>query len=152
LIFLVATSFALGSVLTRRVETDLPVETMEAWSMLSGAVLLHLVSLGLAESTAQVRWTGEALLALGYLVVVASALGFLIYFALLERLGPIEINLVSYAAPGAAVVTGLLVLGERPTVYTAAGFACILLGFVLIKRRALRAELARLRWPASSNE
>jgi drug/metabolite transporter (DMT)-like permease len=152
LIFLAAASFALGSVLTRRVETDLPVETMEAWSMLSGAVLLHLVSLGLAESTAQVRWTGEALLALGYLVVVASALGFLIYFALLERLGPIEINLVSYAAPGAAVVTGLLVLGERPTVYTAAGFACILLGFVLIKRRALRAELARLRWPASSNE
>jgi drug/metabolite transporter (DMT)-like permease len=38
-------------------------------------------------------------LALIYLVVVASALGFLLYFDLLDRLGPIEINLVSYAAP-----------------------------------------------------
>ncbi|MBV0901192.1 DMT family transporter [Haloarcula salina] len=144
LVFLAAACFALGSVLTRRFDDDLAIETMEAWSMLLGALLMHGISAALSESVADVRWTGEALLALSYLVVVASALGFLIYFDLLERLGPIEINLVSYAAPVVAAATGLLVLGETPTVATGVGFACILVGFGLLKRDALRTELARL--------
>lgn len=141
LIFLAAASFALGSVLTRRVDDGLPIETMEAWSMLIGALLMHGVSAGLAESVSDVQWTTEAVIALGYLAVVASAIGFLIYFDLLARLGPIEINLVSYAAPVAAAVTGLVILGETPTVHTFAGFLLILLGFVLIKHRAVRNEL-----------
>jgi drug/metabolite transporter (DMT)-like permease len=145
LVFLAVASFALGSVLTRRVDGDLPLETMEAWSMLVGAAVMHAVSLGLAESVGDVQWTGEAVLALGYLVVVASALGFLIYFDLLDRLGPIEINLVSYAAPVVAALTGLVLLGETPTVYTVAGFALILVGFVLLKREAIRDEVVRFR-------
>ncbi|WP_225334306.1 DMT family transporter [Halomicrobium urmianum] len=145
LVFLAAAAFALGSVLTRRVETDLPIETMEAWSMLLGAGLMHGISVAMAESVADVEWTADALLALGYLAVVASAVGFLIYFDLLERLGPIEINLVSYAAPVVAAATGLLFLDERPTIATAVGFALILVGFVLVKREALRAELTGLR-------
>jgi drug/metabolite transporter (DMT)-like permease len=145
LVFLAAASFALGSVLTRRVDAQLPIETMEAWSMLAGAALMHAVSAGLGETVAEVRWTGEALLALGYLVVVASALGFLIYFDLLERLGPIEINLVSYAAPLVAAVTGLVVLDETPTAATAVGFLLVLVGFALVKREALRKEMNRLR-------
>ncbi|MEF8779908.1 MAG: DMT family transporter [Haloferacaceae archaeon] len=141
LIFLAAAAFALGSVLTRRIEAELPIETMEAWSMLLGAAIMHAVSLALAEAVSDVQWTGEAVVALSYLVVVASAAGFLIYFDLLNRLGPIEINLVSYAAPVAAAATGVLFLGEIPTIYTGVGFALVLFGFVLIKRDAIRAEL-----------
>ncbi|MFB6218446.1 MAG: DMT family transporter [Halobacteriaceae archaeon] len=147
LVFVAVAAFALGSVLARRVEDGVPVETMEAWSMLLGAGLLHAASAALGESPAAVRWTAEAALALGYLVVVASALGFLIYFALLDRLGPIEINLVSYAAPVAAAVTGVVFLGETPTLSTVLGFAVITAGFALLKRSALRAELRRLRQP-----
>ncbi len=145
LVFLAAAAFALGSVLTRRVEGELPVETMEAWSMLLGAGLMHLVSVGLSESPGNIEWTGEALLALGYLSLVASALGFLIYFDLLERLGPIEINLVSYAAPIAAAVTGLIALDETPTLATGLGFLFIFAGFVLLKRDAIRDEVVTLR-------
>jgi len=145
LVFVAAASFALGSVLTRRVPGDLPIETMEAWSMLIGAVVMHGASIALAESVHDVQWTGEAVLALLYLVVVASSLGFLIYFDLLDRLGPIEINLVSYAAPVAAAVTGFVFLSETPTAYTVAGFGLIVAGFVLLKREELRAEVARLR-------
>lgn len=143
LVFLAAASFALGSVLTRRIEAGLPIETMEAWSMLLGAVIMHGVSAGLAEPVAAVRWTPTAIAALLYLVVVASAVGFLIYFDLLARLGPIEINLVSYAAPVAAAVTGFLLLGETPTVYSVIGFLFILSGFVLLKRDALRREFTQ---------
>jgi drug/metabolite transporter (DMT)-like permease len=143
LVFLAAASFALGSVLTQRVDAELPIETLEAWAMLLGAVAMHVASLAVGESPRAVEPTVEAGVALAYLVVVASALGFLIYFDLLERLGPIEINLVSYAAPLAAAATALVVLNERPTLATAAGFVCICCGFVLIKRAAIRAELER---------
>lgn len=141
LIFLAAASFALGSVLTQRIKIEVPIETMQAWSMLIGAVIMHAVSVAIGESISEVEWTLEALLALGYLVVIASALGFLIYFDLLKRLGSIEINLVSYAAPVAATITGIVFLGEIPMLHTGVGFAFIILGFILIKRDAIRAEL-----------
>jgi len=144
LVFAAAASFALGSVLTQRVEADLPIETMEAWSMGLGALLMHAASLAIGEAVADVRWTPEGVTALVYLVVAASALGFLIYFRLLERLGPIEINLVSYAAPVAAAVTGVVFLGEVPSARSVAGFLLIVAGFLLIKRRALRQEVGRL--------
>lgn len=152
LIFLASASFALGSVLTRRIDADLPIETMEAWSMLLGAVIMHGASVALAESVSDAQWTAEALLSLLYLVLIASALGFLIYFDLLNRLGPIEINLVSYAAPVVAAVTGLLFLGEVPTLLTVIGFLFILLGFVLMKRDAIRDEFARLTVYEGSSE
>lgn len=140
-----AASFALGSVLARRSEAALPIETLEAWAMIGGALVMHAVSAGLGESPAAIRWTAEGLAALGYLVVAASALGYLLYFDLLGRLGPIEINLVSYAVPVVAAVTGLALLGERPSVLTGAGFVLILAGFGLLKRDAIRHELVRLR-------
>ncbi|WP_423995148.1 DMT family transporter [Halorubrum trapanicum] len=141
LVLLAAASFALGSVLSRASEADIAVETMEAWAMLLGAGLTHLVSLAVGESVADVAWTTESLLALGYLSVVASGLGFLIYFDLLDRLGPIEINLVSYVAPVFAAVVGWLLLDEGITATTVAGFLIICVGFALVKRDAIREEL-----------
>ena len=141
LVLAAAASFALGSVLARRSPADLPVETMEAWSMLGGALVMHAVSLGLpGESLAAVRWTPAAVAALAYLALASSALGFLVYFDLLDRLGPIEINLVSYVTPVFAAVTGWLVLGERVGVPGAVGFLVILAGFALVKREALAEE------------
>ncbi len=140
-----ATSFALGSVLARRSDADLPIETLEAWAMLGGAAAMHAASLGLGESPAAVQWTQDGVLALAYLVVASSALGYLLYFDLLNRLGPIEINLVSYAAPVVAAGTGLVLLGERPSLFTGVGFLLILIGFVLLKRTVIRDEYVRLR-------
>lgn len=141
LVLAATVSFSLGSVLTQRSEADLPIETLEAWSMLGGAAVMHGVSVALAEPVAGVRPTPAALAALAYLAVVASAAGFLIYFDLLDRLGSVEINLVSYATPVVAAITGVLLLAEVPTVATAVGFVAVLVGFALLKRRALRREL-----------
>jgi len=154
LVFAAAACFALGAVLTRRLDADLPIETMEAWSMLLGAGIMHGVAVGLGESFADVVWSTEALAALGYLSVAASAVGFLIYFDLLERLGPIEINLVSYVAPVFAALSGWAFLDETPTLATALGFLIIFAGFLLVKRRAIRRELVDVRrggWPRSSD-
>uniref|UniRef100_UPI00403F4874 DMT family transporter n=1 Tax=Haladaptatus sp. DJG-WS-42 TaxID=3120516 RepID=UPI00403F4874 len=142
LVFLAAVSFSFGSVLTRRIDARLPIETMEAWSMLGGAILMHAVSLALPnESLGDIVWTNEGLLALAYLSLVASAIGFLIYFDLLERLGPVEINLVSYVAPIFAALSGFLFLQEGLDRYTVAGFLVIFTGFLLLKGRDIRTEL-----------
>lgn len=108
--------------------------------MLAGAVLMHGLSLGLGEPVSGVPPLRETA-ALLYLAVVASALGFLIYFDLLERLGAIEINLVSYVAPVFAALAGFLFLNEVIDLPTVVGFVVILVGFGLVKRRSIRAEL-----------
>ena len=154
LVFAAAACFALGAVLTRRLDADLSIETMEAWSMLLGAGIMHAVAVGLGESFADVVWSTEALVALAYLSVAASAVGFLIYFDLLERLGPIEINLVSYVAPVFAALSGWAFLDETPTTATGVGFLIIFAGFLLVKRRAIRRELLDVRrggWPRSGD-
>lgn len=146
LVFAATASFALGSVLTRRIDAQLPIETMEAWSMLLGAALMHAVSVALPdESFAAIRWTPEAVATMAYLSIAASAIGFLVYFDLLERLGPIEINLVSYVAPVFAALAGWWFLAEPVTPATVGGFLIIFAGFCLVKRRALARELPRIR-------
>jgi len=161
LVFFAATTFAFGSVLTRRIEADLPIETMEAWSMLLGAGIMHAVSVALPseslsslgrvdwgclspEAVVGLQWSCGGLVAgsaLAYLSLGASAVGFLIYFDLLDRLGPVEINLVSYVAPVAAAVVGVIALQEAVDLSTAVGFLIIFSGFALIKRTALATEL-----------
>lgn len=145
LVFAAAFAFALGSVLTRRIPADLPIETMEAWSMVGGALVMHGVSVALGESFGAVTVTPAGIAALAYLSIGASAIGFLIYFDLLDRLGPIEINLVSYVAPVFAAVSGALVLDETIDVATIAGFVLIFAGFVVLKHRTIAAEWPRLR-------
>jgi len=144
LVFGAAAAFALGSVLARRADTAMPIETMEAWAMATGAVMLHAVSLALGEPLA-VAWTPVAVGALAYLSVAASALGFLAYFALLEEVGPVELNLLSYVTPVFAALFGVALLDEALGLRTVAGFCVVVAGFALVKRRALRSELRRAR-------
>lgn len=134
LLFLAAVSFAFGAVLTKRLPGHLPLATTQAWTMLLGASLLHVLHVVLGEPTlATVRWSADVLLSLGYLAVVAGAGGFLVYFHLLDRLGPVEISLVNYAVPIFAALAGWALLGETITAGTVGGFGLILAGFTLMK-------------------
>jgi len=142
-VVLAAASVALGSVLVQRLDGDISSEGMVAWATALGAALLHAISAGVAgESLAGVDITPGAVAAVLYLAVFASALGYVVYFDLLGRVGAIEINLVSYAVPVVAALAGWLVLGERLGALNVVGFCCIFAGFLLLKRRAVTAELA----------
>ena len=140
-VLLAAVCVAFGSVLLQRIDSDLPSEGLVAWSTGLGALLLHVLSAGLpTESVSAVSVTTEAVAAVVYLAVFASAVGYFIYFDLLSELGAIEINLVSYTVPVFAALSGWLVLAETLTVGAVVGFLLIFAGFVVIKRRAIRAE------------
>lgn len=141
-VLLAAVAVALGSVLTQRVESGISTEGLVAWSNGLGAVLLHAISFTLpAESLADVEPTAGAVVAVVYLAVFASAVGYFIYFDLLDRVGAIEINLVSYTAPVVAAVAGWVLLDESLDIVSGVGFAVIFLGFVLLKRDAIRREI-----------
>lgn len=142
LILLSAASFAFGSVITRRlsVRGSLSVETREAWAMVTGAVLLHGMSLALGESPLSIQWTTIGVTALLYLAIIPSALGYLVYFDLLARRGPIEVNLVSYVNPIFATLIGWALLGEALHWTSIIGFIIIFIGFTLIKHEQLRSR------------
>lgn len=139
LVVLAAVSVGLGSVLIQRIDADLPTVGTVAWSTALGALVLHAVGFGLPdESFAAVTLTPAAVGAVVYLAVLASAVGYVIYFDLLDRLGAVEINLVSYAAPVFAALSGWLVLGETLGPLAVVGFGVIFTGFALLKHQALR--------------
>ena len=133
-----ALAFALGSVLTERLQGTLPIVSLQAWSMALGAVTLHGLSFAHpTEPVAGAVLTTEAIVALAYLAIVATGGGFFVYFLLLERIGSTELSLVNYAVPVVAAIVGWAALGETLTAGTVAGFALILLGFALCKLGAL---------------
>jgi len=133
-----------GSVGLRTVETTFSNVALTGWAMLFGALLIHGFSLGLGEPQRLPSTALPALGALLFLGVLASAVAYVIYFTLLDRLGPFEINLVSYVVPVVATVTGAVLLAEPVTALTIAGFAVIVVGFGLLKRHAIADEVPRL--------
>lgn len=141
LVLLGAASFAVGSVLTVPLRTTLPTESMQAWAMLLGAAVLFAVSVARGESVAAVQLTAPALASLAYLTLVSGVVSYLIYFALLDRVGATEINLVGYLQPVAAAVAGWALFGQVVDATTLAGFLIIFLGFGLVTRETLRARL-----------
>lgn len=146
LVFLAAVSVALGSVVIERTDSDIGTEGAVAWSFVLGAVGMHATSAALpTESVGKLEVTVEAVVALVYLAVLASVVGYVIYFRLLDRLGAVDINLVSYVAPVVAAIAGWFFLGETLEPLTVVGFAVIALGFGLLKRHALAERSRTLR-------
>ncbi|WP_224449519.1 DMT family transporter [Haloprofundus salilacus] len=138
LVFLSAVSFALGSVLTRPLESDLSLISMEAWAMLLGAGSLFVVGALRGESLAAVHVTPVAVASFLYLTFVSGVVGFLLYFELLDRTGPTEINLVGYAEPVVATLVSAAFVGHVVEANALVGFVAIFVGFGVLKRDALR--------------
>ncbi|WP_088283402.1 DMT family transporter [Kineosporia sp. A_224] len=84
---------------------------------------------------------------IGYLGVVASALAFLLFFALVAEVGPARTTVITYLNPAVAIALGVVVLSEPVTAGIGVGFPLVLLGSWLATRRST--EVAR---PQSTSE
>lgn len=146
-VLLAAAGVALGTVLIRRSGPSMSVVALTGWAMAVGATLLTVAAVAVGEPVASVRPTPVALAVLVYLAVFAGAVGFVVYFALIERFGPLEVNLLAYLTPVVAIVIGRAFLGETIAPASLAGFGLIFVGFALVRRRELRALRARTRSP-----
>ncbi|ELZ74877.1 MULTISPECIES: DMT family transporter [Haloferax] len=137
LIFLAAVSFALGAVLTRPLRSDLPVQSMQAWSMLGGGVLLHGWALVRGESLSTIELAPVGIASFLYLTLVSGAVAFLLYFELLDRLGPTELNLIGYVEPVVAALMSWVLLGHVIDTTALVGFGAIFFGFAAMKKETL---------------
>lgn len=126
-------SWSLGSVLVRRTRHGMDVFAFTAWQMLVGAALLHAAA-PIADRPMFAIWNADGIVSLLYLALASSSLGFIVYFTLLERVGPIRTNLVSHVAPVFAAVASFLVLGAPFEPRAILAFACIAGGFMLVAR------------------
>jgi drug/metabolite transporter (DMT)-like permease len=136
-----AVSVAFGSVLLRSRSPTIGTGPMTAWAMMVGGALLYPGSLLAGESFADVAPSLQGVAALLYLAVFASALAYVIYFTLLERFGPLEINLVSYLVPVFGTLGGIVLFDESLTPGMVGGFLLIAGGFLVLKARVIAAEL-----------
>lgn len=142
LVFCSAAAFALGSVALRPLSTSLPLRSMQAWGMLLGAGLLHVVS-GLRGEPLVIPRTAASLGSLAYLSLAAGVAAYVLYFNLLDRVGPSELNLVSYLQPVVATTVSWAFLEAVIDLSTVAGMVAIFFGFALVKRDVLVRFVAR---------
>ncbi len=88
----------------------------------------------LTEADRAARWTPAAIGSVVYLALLGSALAFVVYFWLLEKLPATRLSLITYAVPVVAVAVGTLAFGEPLTARIAAGAALVIAGTALAGR------------------
>ena len=125
---------AIASVVSKRDAHDLPAATVNAPSMLIGAVALLAASLAhgdgfrLPEDAA--TWA-----AIAYLSVAGTVLAFFVYFSLLKTWTVMSLAFISVFTPAIALLLGFVFLDERPSQWTVVGSILILVSIALAARQ-----------------
>jgi drug/metabolite transporter (DMT)-like permease len=88
------------------------------------------------------RWSAQSAVALVYLALIGSVLGFLLYFWLVTKIDVTKTMLISLVTPVTALLIGWLTLNEKLSWRVAAGSVAILAGIRLIvyQRRGSKIE------------
>lgn len=92
------------------------------------------IPLALANAPASVP-SGRAIASLLVLTLVCTVTAFLVFFALIDEVGPIRATLVTYINPAVALVLGVILLAEPVTLGLIIGFPLVLLGSWLASRK-----------------
>ena len=130
----VVVGYALGPAILARWMSDLPGVGVVAVSLAATAVVY--VPFVLFTGAWPTAWPSTSvILSIVVLAVVCSALAFLLMVALIGEIGPVKATAITYVNPAVAILAGVLILGERITVWTIVGFALVLLGSYLVTRK-----------------
>jgi drug/metabolite transporter (DMT)-like permease len=132
-------SWALGAVYSQSLPRKLPVSSASAIEMLAGAVALLAQSLVFREDLSGFAAAStQAWLALGYLVVFGSLVGFTAFAYCLEVMPASTVSTYAYVNPVVAVALGSAFLGEPLSAGLLAGALLILVAVILTTRRPKR--------------
>ena len=134
-----AACVAWANVLVKAEGKGLDPAVMAAGQMACGFVPLAAAGLLFEGDPLGFRWTGLAVASLLYLTLVGSVAAFLLFYWLVRRVDVTKTMLIALVTPLAAVLLGVVALGERPDWRTLAGGALIISGIALVvARRAPR--------------
>ncbi len=137
-----ALSWAGGSLYSRQAQLPAAPLLGTAMEMLAGGALLLLVG-GLSGEWARLDLAAvspRSLLALGYLVLFGSLLGFTAYLWLLRNTTPARASTYAYINPMIAVLLGWAVLDELLTWQTLLGAAVVVSAVVLINTGRVQSQ------------
>jgi drug/metabolite transporter (DMT)-like permease len=140
----VVIGYALGPAILSRWMPELPGVGVVAVS-LAAAALLYVPLVALTGSWPTAWPSTEVLVSIVVLAVICSALAFILMVGLIAEIGPVKSTTITYVNPAVAILAGVLVLGERITVWTIVGFILVLSGSWLVTRR--RREIATAAGP-----
>lgn len=126
--------WALGSVLSRSIRLPQSRSMTAGSEMLIGGIALLICSLLAGERPTSGKIPFQALLALAYLVVAGSLLGFTAFVWLLERVPATQVSTHAYVNPVVALALGAWLGGEQIGWRTFAASALILASVVAILR------------------
>ena len=129
---LVAVGYAFGPAILRRFLSDMPSVTVTGISLAVCAVVYAPLA---ASQWPHAVPSAAVIVAVSVLAVVCTAVAFLLFFALIERIGPVRATVITYVNPAVAAIVGIAVLHETFTVGMGIGFALVLAGSVLATRR-----------------
>ncbi|WP_257980548.1 DMT family transporter [Streptomyces sp. CB02959] len=118
-----------GYILTKRWNTGTDVLASTAWQLTAGG--LFLLPVAAAVEGPPPALSTPALLAFGYVTLVATALAFAVWFTGLRHLPVGTVGLVGLLNPVTGVLLGTAVAGEVLTVQQLCGLALVLVGVVL---------------------
>ena len=120
-----AWSWACGTIFLKWARIAAPTLTAAAWQLLLGWLML-LAGMLTFEGVPQL-WPlpGHIVAWIGYNGFIGMGLTYLLWFIVVEQLPTTTASLGSLLVPVVGVIGSALVIGERPSVTDAVGFACI---------------------------
>ncbi len=124
-VLLAAVGYATGPLLVRRRLQDL--DPLGPICASFGLASLLLAPLAVASAPDAVP-SLAAVFSIVVLGLLCSALAFVLFFALITRIGPSRASVITYLNPVVAVALGVALLGERPGAAAVAGLLLILAG------------------------
>jgi drug/metabolite transporter (DMT)-like permease len=132
-VLLVAVGYATGPTIIARKLSTLPSLGVVVASLAITALAYAPIGIGQLPSNLP---SPSVIFAVAVLGVVCTALGFVVFFALIREVGSARATVITYLSPAVALALGVAILNEPFTVGIALGFVLIVLGSVLATRRA----------------
>lgn len=127
-ILLAGLGYSLGGFIAKHGLSGAPPTGIAAWVMVASSAVMLPFALATAPSEAPGLGPIAAVVALG---VLGTGVAFAIFYDLMASVGPARTFVVTYLAPGFAVLYGALLLDEPISVWTLAGLILIVGGSYL---------------------
>lgn len=132
-----ALSYAVGIVYARRALADQP-PLVAAFGQISTSCLV-LSLLALLEPAPLAFPSAAAVGSLLAVGMLGTGIAYIIYYRLLQMVGPTNTSLTTYISPLFGILWGFLILGERLSWHAFVALLLIFLGLVCVNRRPARA-------------
>ncbi len=144
-------SWATGSVLSKRWHVTVDAYGASGWEMLMAGIVNLFVGTALGEPW-RTHWDREAILAIGYLIIAGSLVGFTAYVWLLKNVATSKVATYAYVNPIVAVFLGWLIRHETFDAWMLAGSVIIVASVILVTGAKARVPRdIQLEWPAVEN-